>query len=272
MKKRLAGLALLCLFGAVAEAGYVRGYTRRDGTYVAPYYRGGGSGGSTYTSPSGVPSGTSIAPAPKITIYPVAFVGKPCGNSQIAQDKVCRIGTAQQKKMGFFNCTEAWENGVQDIKRDNVAFSGRLDRDGDGVACEVSDMYDGETWIYGVEDAYPSNATEFDDEGHLKLSGLPKVDYVSISAISQLAPVSRYGDGKLNIFLVDKSITFMEGSAITSEGWKLEVPPFYSPKTKEVLVPLSFLRLVSCKYEKKGNLVTAKCPDGSVMQTQLAIW
>lgn len=52
----VGGMALLLMGLSLAEArrgGYVRGYTRKDGTYVSGYYRGGsGSSSSTYTSPT----------------------------------------------------------------------------------------------------------------------------------------------------------------------------------------------------------------------------
>lgn len=38
----------------------------------------------------------------------------------------------------FSNCTEAWENGYSDIHRGEPGYSSRLDKDGDGVACERS--------------------------------------------------------------------------------------------------------------------------------------
>lgn len=36
----------------------------------------------------------------------------------------------------FKNCTEAFENGVFNIKRSNSSYQNKLDRDNDGIACE----------------------------------------------------------------------------------------------------------------------------------------
>ena len=38
----------------------------------------------------------------------------------------------------FSSCTEAWQNGYSDIHRGEPGYSSRLDKDGDGVACERS--------------------------------------------------------------------------------------------------------------------------------------
>ncbi len=36
----------------------------------------------------------------------------------------------------FANCTEAFEAGVFDIRRSDASYQAKLDRDGDGIACE----------------------------------------------------------------------------------------------------------------------------------------
>ena len=37
----------------------------------------------------------------------------------------------------FNNCTEAWNAGAAPLRRGDPGYSADLDRDGDGVACEV---------------------------------------------------------------------------------------------------------------------------------------
>jgi hypothetical protein len=37
----------------------------------------------------------------------------------------------------FDNCSEAYAAGVSDIKRDHAQYAKKLDRDGDGIACET---------------------------------------------------------------------------------------------------------------------------------------
>lgn len=39
MKKLILLLTVFCLFTAIANANYVNGYTKKDGTYVQGYYR-----------------------------------------------------------------------------------------------------------------------------------------------------------------------------------------------------------------------------------------
>lgn len=112
-------LGSLLVLGTLPEAsaGYVKGYTRKDGTYVAPYYRGGGGGSSSTYTPS-------------------TSVGIPCGNSYISAGKTCRIGTSTYKASNFSSCDEANENGFSNIPRGSEAYSPGLDRDADGIACE----------------------------------------------------------------------------------------------------------------------------------------
>ncbi|ATQ32109.1 calcium-binding protein [Rhodococcus ruber Chol-4] len=38
---------------------------------------------------------------------------------------------------GYKNCTEAWNAGVAPLYRDEPGYAPKLDRDDDGVACEV---------------------------------------------------------------------------------------------------------------------------------------
>lgn len=127
MKKWMVVAACFGLLTATtAQAGYVRGYTRKDGTYVAPYYRGGASSGAS-SSVSTTPS------APVVTTTPT---GVKCGNSYISAGKVCRIGTTTYKTQNFGSCDEANENGFADIKIGSPAYAPALDRDNDGIACE----------------------------------------------------------------------------------------------------------------------------------------
>ena len=43
-----------------------------------------------------------------------------------------------KENIHFSSCKEAWENGYSDIHRGEAGYSSRLDRDNDGVACELS--------------------------------------------------------------------------------------------------------------------------------------
>lgn len=262
MKKLLLGFSLLCLVGSSVEAEYVRGYYRKDGTYVAPYYRGG----SSYSSPSTTSSISIPKPAP-ITVYPVSFVGKACGKSRIAKDRVCRVGTPQQKRSGFSNCTEAWENGVQDIPRGSVAYAKGLDRDGDGIACEVSDMYDGTTWLYGIEAAYPINGVP-----NPKPEGVVAgVGYVLFDALSQLGGVSHMADGSTVLEVGARKIGFVVGSKRTAEGFTLAAPPVLFEGS--LLVPVRSTEFLGCTVTPSldGGHVT-ECPNGNWIDGPLMRW
>ncbi len=41
-----------------------------------------------------------------------------------------------EENIHFSSCREAWENGYSDIHRGEPGYSSKLDRDGDGIACE----------------------------------------------------------------------------------------------------------------------------------------
>ena len=43
-----------------------------------------------------------------------------------------------KENIHFSSCKEAWENGYSDIHKGEAGYSSRLDRDNDGVACELS--------------------------------------------------------------------------------------------------------------------------------------
>lgn len=43
---------------------------------------------------------------------------------------------AAEGNMHFSNCKEAWANGYSDMRRGEPGYSSKLDRDGDGIACE----------------------------------------------------------------------------------------------------------------------------------------
>ena len=96
-------LALLLLGGALAEARRVsvRGYTRRDGTYVRPYTRSSPGSGSSSSS-GGSYTSTSVY-TPSVT---------------------------------FRSCAAARAAGYSNIMVGSAGYSSALDRDGDGVACE----------------------------------------------------------------------------------------------------------------------------------------
>lgn len=57
--------------------------------------------------------------------------------SAAAKEKVASQATSNDSKgRQFSNCTEAFEAGVFNIKRSNSSYQSKLDRDGDGIACE----------------------------------------------------------------------------------------------------------------------------------------
>lgn len=57
--------------------------------------------------------------------------------SQEAKQKVANQTTSNATNgRQFQNCTEAFEAGVFNIKRSDPSYQSKLDRDGDGIACE----------------------------------------------------------------------------------------------------------------------------------------
>lgn len=111
----IAAAALLALPVNIASGSYadaqvrVRGYTRADGTYVAPHVRS--SPNSTTTDNYG-----SRAPAAPRPLY-----GAP----------------APSRTQGAYaNCSAARADGAANIRRGEPGYGSHLDRDGDGVACE----------------------------------------------------------------------------------------------------------------------------------------
>ena len=74
---------------------------------------------------------------------------QPDGETKIVNDNPAAVATeaakqkvANQKESKdskgrkFENCTEAFEAGVFNIRRSNASYDKKLDRDGDGIACE----------------------------------------------------------------------------------------------------------------------------------------
>mgnify|MGYP000989827013 CR=1 FL=1 len=43
-----------------------------------------------------------------------------------------------EENIHFSSCREAWENGYSDIHRGEPGYSSKLDRDGDGKACDCN--------------------------------------------------------------------------------------------------------------------------------------
>jgi len=103
-----------------ADAGRVSGYFRKNGTYVAPYYRS--SPGSSSTS-----TGTGV----------------PCGNSYISAGDVCHIGTSPTASKTFSSCAEARASGFSNMVVGDAGYSDALDRDSDGIACESGGSNEG---------------------------------------------------------------------------------------------------------------------------------
>lgn len=62
------------------------------------------------------------------------------GDGQVKRGSLDNVKNRSQSEptngRTFENCTAAFDAGVFDIARSNSAFESRLDRDGDGVACE----------------------------------------------------------------------------------------------------------------------------------------
>ncbi len=57
--------------------------------------------------------------------------------SNESKQKVANASTSKPSNGHTFNnCTEAFNAGVFNIKRSDVAYDTKLDRDGDGIACE----------------------------------------------------------------------------------------------------------------------------------------
>ncbi|HRC27809.1 MAG TPA: excalibur calcium-binding domain-containing protein [Candidatus Saccharimonas sp.] len=57
--------------------------------------------------------------------------------SQVSKDSIAKQTTSKATNGRHFdNCTEAFDAGVFDIKRNNPSYERRLDRDNDGIACE----------------------------------------------------------------------------------------------------------------------------------------
>ncbi len=57
--------------------------------------------------------------------------------SQAAKDKIANQKASKPTNgKKFVNCTDAFDQGVFDIKRNDPSYERRLDRDNDGIACE----------------------------------------------------------------------------------------------------------------------------------------
>lgn len=263
MKRLLLGsTAIVLLLSTCAQAGYVRGYTRKDGTYVAPYYRGGGSSAApSYTSPT--PSYSSPAPSyatptlttatPRITTYPTSFKGKPCGKSFISQAKQCLVDTPQQKLTNFRNCTEAWENGVADIPRTSPAYADKLDRDHDGIACEVSDMYNGTHWMYGIEA----------DAG----AAVSSVDYVPVDALSELGTIPTHFLTPVPVTINGKTVTYEAGVPLSTEDQQIPAPFVYQGL---LMVPVKSLELFGCTgANSTEGMYAIQCANGTRLSNSL---
>ncbi|QQS21518.1 excalibur calcium-binding domain-containing protein [Candidatus Saccharibacteria bacterium] len=57
--------------------------------------------------------------------------------NQVSKEKIAKQSTSNATSGRHFeNCTEAFDAGVFDIKRNDPSYERRLDRDNDGIACE----------------------------------------------------------------------------------------------------------------------------------------
>lgn len=98
-----AALNLAAPSASVAQV-HVRGYTRRDGTYVAPHTR---------ASPNGSRSDNA---------------GSRRGSSSSTP--------SYESGSAYANCSAARAAGRSNIRRGEPGYGPHLDRDGDGLACE----------------------------------------------------------------------------------------------------------------------------------------
>ena len=48
------------------------------------------------------------------------------------------VASPQAQAVTFHSCKEAWNQGYGDIRVGEDGYSRHLDRDGDGIACEIS--------------------------------------------------------------------------------------------------------------------------------------
>jgi len=160
----LALTSVLLLMGAHGEAKgsvSVKGYTRANGTYVAPYTRSSpGSGSYTSSSSSGTGiacgnsyisssyncnlssgtsyGGTSYGGSAPPTAVRSAQTQMPIGynaNSQLVRADGSIISTSPHH-LYFASCSEALKLGYHDMPYASPGYARELDRDQDGVACE----------------------------------------------------------------------------------------------------------------------------------------
>ena len=59
-----------------------------------------------------------------------------------------------EENIHFSSCKEAWENGYSDIHRGEPGYSSKLDRDGDGIACERANAPQG---VFKPRQSSPQN-------------------------------------------------------------------------------------------------------------------
>lgn len=104
---------------------------------------------------------------------------KKCGNSYIADNKVCRIGTATPytspapvrvqpalvvAPVGFASCDVAQAVGYSDIPTSSLYYQLKLDRDRDGIACESGGEDEAPTTV-----SAPAQGIEYVDLGEFCL-------------------------------------------------------------------------------------------------------
>lgn len=114
MKFVLIGIAIALTASAAVAQVQVRGYTRADGTYVAPHTR---------SSPNSTTSDNYSSP----------------GNYNPNTGQVTPRKARPNERTGrapYTNCTAARAAGAAPVMRGAPGYGPHLDRDNDGVGCE----------------------------------------------------------------------------------------------------------------------------------------
>lgn len=147
MKKLWFVLFLTCALTAPVFAGgksvSVRGYTRKDGTYVAPYTRSAPGSGSSYStsrgSSSGYSSGSSYIPSSPGTVKVDGYTRndgtyvRPHYRSSPDGDKSNNFGQPSSEQRQEYKSSSTLPTYKYDFDSDGVRNSQDTDDDNDGV-------------------------------------------------------------------------------------------------------------------------------------------
>lgn len=247
VKKISLGLvALACAllatqsFGEARKGGYVRGYTRKDGTYVSGYYRGGSSGGYSSSSSSGY-SGSSSSYSYSSTT--------------------------------FANCTAAKAAGYSNMTVGSAGYSSKLDRDGDGVACESGSGSSGSSGSAGLGLMSGSATTTAPKRPAAALPGtayFKAKDLEGIGGSISKLPADTYqlAAFKHTVSLVPNSII------ILNDGKEVRVAAAPVIYQNSLYVPAQYLYKLGCNVDMADSyMVMATCPNYTIFSsTNVAVW